>query len=175
MIVQNIQSYRKETRNTDTSLRSCTGAYKGAAGTETKGMGANSMFESASSRLPVHKQTVTIRPLERWFMCCFHMGHRPQWAPASPVRHIHADDAFKGANPSSLGCRSVDIHLNFAQSHSAISTCWKSHLQANWRGQSCAKVTEGSGGSAQLLSHSPWWQLNGALSKSSSLCTTNRA
>lgn len=49
-------------------------------GRVTKGTGANSVFESASSRLPVHKFTVNIKPLERRFMCCLHTGQRSQRA-----------------------------------------------------------------------------------------------
>lgn len=100
MIAQNIQSYRKETRNTDTSLCSCTHRAV-TPGPGTKGTRANSVLESASSRPPGHQSTVNIKPLQR---CCFHMGHRSHRA----TRPVSSGDKFwapwrQDSNPSSLG------------------------------------------------------------------------
>lgn len=100
MIAQNIQSYRKETRNTDTSLCSCTRRAV-TPGPGTKGTRANSVLESASYRPPGHQFTVNIKPLQR---CCFHMGHRSHRA----TRPVSSGDKFwapwrQDSNPSSLG------------------------------------------------------------------------
>lgn len=146
MIAQNIQSYRKETRNTDTSLCSCT-HREVTPGLGTKGTRANSVLESASSRPPAHKLTVNSKPLQRR---CFHMGHRPHRA----TRPISSGDEFwalwrHDSNPSSLGapCRPL---LQTRSYHRALPEPWlhvslpkilpRSKLESNSAGESKAAL-----------------------------------
>lgn len=83
-ITWSLRTFSPIERKQETQKRPCAPAHaptKAPPGPETKGPGANSVFESASSRLPVHKFAVNIKLLERQFTCCFHKGHKSQGAP----------------------------------------------------------------------------------------------
>lgn len=138
MITQNIQSYR-DTRNTDTSLCSCTHT-KVALEPETKGTGANSASKSPSSRGHVHKFTVNIRPLERLFMCCFHTGHRSRrsqplrWDTSMQMNHLRVQwrHLCKPSPPGTFfrsALLTSSYHLMLPPSCSSTKSC----LWATWK------------------------------------------
>lgn len=131
MIAQNIQSYRKETRNTDTSLCSCTHTAA-TPGPGTKGTAANSVLESASSRPPGHKFIVKIKLLQRRSCVVSTWGAGPTEPPGPSTQVTHfglSGDMIQSQSPwGHPAASTADQGVSPSTSRAAAP-----HQKANWR------------------------------------------